>query len=99
MVLGKFGVNVGAEQMRDYIRRFDRNGDGLISPEEFRIIVEERIISEMLDVEDFVEELRIEYTKQGSKYINLQQLHQLCKNLGAVNITPEESAALFSEVD
>ena len=99
MILGNFGVNVGAEEMREYVRRFDKNNDNQISFEEFRQIVEERIISEVLNVQDFVEDLRAEYQKCGTKDINVQQFFQLCKNLGAVYVTPEEASALFSEVD
>ncbi len=49
--------------MDEYFDRFDKNKDGQISYEEFRIIMEERMKNEMLTAEDIIDDLIKEFKK------------------------------------
>lgn len=61
IALSKIGMNCGQAEIEQYMRRFDKNGDGKISYQEFRVIVQERLKSEMMTAEDMIDDIRREF--------------------------------------
>ncbi|EGR32199.1 hypothetical protein IMG5_092660 [Ichthyophthirius multifiliis] len=100
-LLAKIGINASNAELEEYMRRYDKNNDGTISFDEFKIIMQEKIKNEMMTAETIIDELKREFKKvdiDNSRLLNIVQLQQVFKNLGVV-LTQPELEALFKEID
>ena len=71
------GINLTVDELNSQFNRFDKNTDGTISFNEFRDIMEEKIVGEMMNADDLIHDIRNEFKKvdiNRSRMINKRQL-------------------------
>jgi calmodulin len=71
------GVNPSQSELDDFMRKFDKNQDSQISIDEFRLIMEEKIKSDVYAMEEMVAEIRKEFIAvdvNNNRVLNREQL-------------------------
>ena len=78
--LMRVGVNPTNQEIDEYISRFDKDGDGKISYPEFEIIFKEKLVSDMMVMDELMGNLRREFKNadvQRNRLLNKQQLRYI----------------------
>ena len=78
-------MQASSEELEDYIETYDKNGDKTINFEEFKIIMQDKILSEFMSTENIKEDLKKEFKKIDTKKenkINIVQFYQVLSNFG-----------------
>jgi Ca2+-binding EF-hand superfamily protein len=68
--LAYIGINCGPNDLKEFMDRFDKDSDGKISFDEFKVIMKDKVRNEILTPEDILDDLRnefenIDYKKDG----------------------------------
>ena len=61
--LMKVGMNPTLQELEQYLGKFDKDGDGKISFEEFRYIFQDKLKNEMMVMDELISNLRKEFKK------------------------------------
>ena len=99
--LSKMGANPTSEEANRLFQELDRNGDGKISYNEFRIAMEEKIKKDILHLEGLLSDLRDEFKKvavYNRGVLTPPQLHQALTNL-KIDLRQDELNALVQVID
>lgn len=84
-MLSEMGINAEKKEIEYYMKKIDSSRDGKIDYDEFRKYILDRMMGDMMNCEDILDDLIKEFKItdiNSSGYLNKSQLHQVFKNLG-----------------
>ncbi|KAL4481140.1 hypothetical protein ABPG72_015095 [Tetrahymena utriculariae] len=100
-MLRSIGIFCSQNELLKYFALFDTNKDSKISFDEFKSVVSEKLMEEVMAAEDIVEDLRLQFKKadiNNTRLLNKPQLGQVFQNLGVI-LTTLDLNELFKVID
>ncbi|EAS04958.2 EF hand protein (macronuclear) [Tetrahymena thermophila SB210] len=100
-MLRGIGIFCSQNELLKYFALFDTNKDSKISFDEFKSVVSEKLMEEVMSAEEIVEDLRMQFKKadiNNTRLLNKPQLGQVFQNLGVI-LTTQDLNELFKVID
>ncbi|EAS04294.2 EF hand protein (macronuclear) [Tetrahymena thermophila SB210] len=95
------GINAKDEELDQFFKKYDKDGDKTISYKEFQIIMTQQIYNNMLNVSDIIDDIKTLFKRvdiNNTNTLSKDQLSHVLASLGII-LSEEEVQSIFNEID